>query len=75
MSGVFYTYELMPNMVRDMLWWNPILHLVGLMRRGIYGIYPADYVSERYVVALSLGLMVSGLLLIWRRYRNLLEMV
>ena len=75
MSGVFFTYELMPNIVRDVLWWNPILHLVGLMRRGIYGVYPADYVSESYVVALSLGLLLAGLLLIWRRYRDLLEMV
>lgn len=75
MSGVFFTYELMPNMVRDVLWWNPVLHLVGLMRRGIYVVYPADYVSEFYVVSLSLGLLVAGLLLIWRRYRNLLEMV
>ncbi|SDW40896.1 capsular polysaccharide transport system permease protein [Paracoccus sanguinis] len=75
MSGVFYTYELMPNIVRDVLWWNPVLHLIGLMRRGIYVVYPADYVSERYVVTVSLILLASGLLLIWRRYRDLLEMV
>ena len=75
MSGIFYTYELMPNVVRDVLWWNPVLHLVGLMRRGIFGVYPADYVSEIYVVSLSLVLLAAGLLLMWRRYRDLLEMV
>ncbi|SDK62837.1 ABC transporter permease [Paracoccus chinensis] len=74
MSGIFFTYELMPSVVRDVLWWNPVLHLVGLMRRGIYGVYPADYVNEGYVVTLSLILLVSGLLLLWRRYRDLLEM-
>ena len=74
MSGIFFTYELMPGMVRDVLWWNPVLHIVGLMRRGIYGVYPADYVSESYVVTLSLIMLVSGLLLLWRRYRDLLEM-
>ena len=74
MSGIFYTYELMPKVARDVLWWNPVLHLTGLMRRGIYGVYPAHYVSVRYVVAVSLILLVGGLLLIWRRYRNLLEM-
>ena len=75
MSGIFFTYELMPKIVRDVLWWNPVLHLIGLMRRGIYVVYPADYVSERYVVTVSLILLASGLLLIWRRYRDLLEMV
>lgn len=74
MSGIFYTYELMPGMVRDVLWWNPVLHLVGLMRRGIYGVYPADYVSESYVVSISLITLVAGLLLLWRRYRDLLEL-
>ena len=75
MSGVFYTYELMPHGVRAVLWWNPVLQLIGLMRRGIYGVYPADYVNEGYIVALSLLLLCAGLLLIWRRYRDLLEMV
>ena len=74
MSGVFFTYEMMPKVARDVLWWNPVLHLVGLMRRGIYGVYPADYVSERYVVTIALCLLMFGLLLLWRRYRNLLEM-
>ncbi|MDO5371667.1 ABC transporter permease [Paracoccus sp. (in: a-proteobacteria)] len=74
MSGIFFTYDVMPSMVRDILWWNPILHIVGLMRRGIYGVYPADYVSERYVVTLSLLTLVTGLLLLWRRYRDLLEL-
>lgn len=75
MSGIFYTYGLMPRAVQEVLWWNPILQLVGLMRRGIYSVYPADYVSEGYIVSLSLVLLASGLLLIWRRYRDLLEMV
>lgn len=74
MSGIFFTYEVMPSVARDVLWWNPVLHIVGLMRRGIYGIYPADYVSESYVVAVSLITMLSGLLLLWRRYRTLLEL-
>ena len=37
-------------------------------------VYPADYVSDSYVVTLSLGLLVGGLLLMWRRYRDLLEL-
>ena len=37
-------------------------------------VYPADYVSESYVIAVSLLTLVSGLLLMWRRYRDLLEL-
>lgn len=55
---------MMPRAVQELLWWNPVLHLVGLMRRGVYGIYPADYVSTGYVMALSLGLLLLGLLLL-----------
>jgi len=74
MSGIFYTYELMPSIVRDLVWWNPLMHLTGLMRRGVYGVYPADYVSESYVVTVALISLVLGLLLLWRRYRDLLEL-
>ncbi|HRO16408.1 MAG TPA: ABC transporter permease [Paracoccus sp. (in: a-proteobacteria)] len=74
MSGVFFTYDMMPKVARDVIWWNPILHLVGLVRRGVYVVYPADYVSVPYVVSLSLGLLLLGLLLLWRRYRDLLEL-
>lgn len=73
MSGVFFTYDMMPRVAQELLWWNPVLHLVGLMRRGVYGIYPADYVSVTYVVALSLGLLMLGLLLLRPSYRDLLE--
>lgn len=73
MSGLFFTYEIMPNMVRNILWWNPLLQVIGLMRRGIYGIYRADYVNELYVLAVALITFTVGLLLLWRRYRELLE--
>lgn len=75
MSGIFFTYDLMPTMVQNVLWWNPVIHVVGLMRRGIYGVYRADYVSESYVLTVGLLTLVMGLLLLWRRYRDLLEMV
>lgn len=74
MSGIFFTFDMMPKIAQDALWWNPVLHVIGLMRRGIYGVYPADYVSEAYVVTLALVLLALGLLLLSRRYRDLLEL-
>lgn len=73
MSGIFYTYSVLPNAAQEVLWWNPLLQIIGLLRHGIYGVYPADYVSTTYVLSVSLGMFTLGLLLIWRRYRDLLE--
>lgn len=73
-SGIFFTYDIMPKIAQDVLWWNPVLHVIGLTRRGVYGIYPADYVSETYVTLVALILLALGLLLLSRRYRDLLEL-
>lgn len=74
MSAVFFTYESLPNVAQNVLWWNPLVHLIGLLRRGVYGVYPADYVNILYVVSIAVGLFLFGLLLLWRRYRDLLEL-
>ncbi|WP_246026715.1 ABC transporter permease [Paracoccus luteus] len=74
MSAVFFTYESLPNVAQNVLWWNPLVHLIGLLRRGVYGVYPADYVNILYVASIAVGLFLFGLLLLWRRYRDLLEL-
>ncbi len=72
-SGIFFYYEIMPPMARDALKYNPLLHCVGMVRRGIYPTYEASYVSPLYVISISLGLLLLGLLLLVRNYRDLLE--
>ena len=62
-SAVFFTFGSLPAYVRDVLWWNPLIHLVGMMRAGFYPVYDASYVSPLYVLALGLGLIVAGLVL------------
>lgn len=61
-SGVVFIYEDMPSGVQDILWWNPLLHASGLMRKGFYPTYDPAYVSYGYVFGLSLGLIFIGLL-------------
>lgn len=73
MSGIFFLYEVMPEKAQDFLWYNPVLHCVGLLRRGIYPTYEANYVSAGYVMMLSFVLMFFGLLLLVRNYRRLME--
>jgi capsular polysaccharide transport system permease protein len=73
MSGLFYTYESLPVAVQSVFWWNPLIHVTGLMREAFYGAYTADYASPAYVAGLSLGLFVVGAYLLRRHASALIE--
>jgi capsular polysaccharide transport system permease protein len=73
MSGIFFTYDLMPAKAQSLLWYNPLIHCVGLMRQGIYPTYKGSYITPEYVVGFAIGLLVLGLMLLERRHRDLLE--
>lgn len=60
-SCIFFTFAIMPLFVREVLWWNPIIHIVGLMRAGFYPVYDPSYVSPEFVGATCLGFLVTGL--------------
>ncbi|MFD3191543.1 ABC transporter permease [Sedimentitalea sp. HM32M-2] len=72
-SGIFFLYDNMPPMAQDLLWFNPLIHIVGLMRTGFYPTYSAGYVDVVYVLGLSLGLLAMGLLLLGRYHRDILN--
>lgn len=73
-SGLFLPYEDMPQFAQDILWWNPIIHVVGFLRRGIYApTYEGSYLSIAFPGLLALGLTALGLLLLWRNHQRLLE--
>jgi capsular polysaccharide transport system permease protein len=72
-SCVFMIYDGLPRLAQDILWYNPIIHIVGLMRHGFYSTYHATYVSVGFVLALSGICMVFGLLLLRRHQYTLLQ--
>jgi capsular polysaccharide transport system permease protein len=72
-SGIFFLYDDMPRYAQDILWYNPLIHIVGLMRQGFYATYTAAYVSELYVLFLSLGLTAFGFLLLARFNREIMN--
>lgn len=72
-SGIFFTFESVPQPFRDWLWWNPLVHIIGMMRRGFYSYYEAPYVSLVYVYGLGLLLMLVGLALLRRHYREFIN--
>lgn len=72
-SGLFFTYEQLPMMAQNVLWYNPIFHCAGMFRRGIYPTYGAEYVSPRYVLGIAVTVLFFGLLLLLKNYRRLME--
>lgn len=72
-SCIFFLFETIPQPYREYLWWNPLVHLVGLMRRGFYGTYDAPYVSAGYVISIALITLVFGLIFLRRFHRDLLN--
>lgn len=73
-SGVFFLYESVPEPFRSWLWFNPLLHVTGLMRRGFYAGYEAAHVSELYVTGLAGLCLLAGLMLLRRSSRDLLQL-
>lgn len=71
-SGIFLLFEAMPMPYRDYLWYNPLVHIIGLTRSGFYGTYDANYVSTLFVFGVSIVCLSLGLMLLRRHYRDLL---
>lgn len=72
-SGIFFTYEDMPRVAQQFLWYNPLVHVIGILRSGLYPIYNADYASWAYVTGFSLVTMALGLLLLHRYHKDILN--
>lgn len=72
-SGIFFLYDDMPQVARDILWYNPLIHVVGEMRTGFYPMYTAAYVSNLYVLAVSCVTLTMGLILMGRYHREILN--
>ena len=73
LSGIFYLFESAPPAFQQVLWWNPLVHVIGVMRTGFYGSYHADFASLAYVFGVGLTLFVVGAHLLRRHASLLLE--
>ena len=72
-SGVIFLYDTMPPLARDILWYNPLIHVIGRMRTGFYPTYTAPYINEVYVLSVALICLVLGLILLGRFHRDILN--
>jgi len=60
-SGIFYVPSQLPPEARDILYWNPILHLVEWMRHGFYPNYNSLVLDMSYPIYIGVGLTLFGL--------------
>ncbi len=72
-SGVLFLVDDLPEAIRDIVMLNPVSHVVMMMRSGLYVSYDAVYVSEVYVYMVAGALGVSGLVLLHRYHRTILD--
>nr|WP_255330237.1 ABC transporter permease [Paracoccus albicereus] len=72
-SCVIFMFDTVPQPWRDWLWWNPLVHVVGQMRKAFYPSYSGDYVSPAYVFGVGLICLTLGLTLLLRYHRDLLN--
>lgn len=72
-SCIFFTFESVPQPYSDYLWYNPLAHVVGVMRDGFYPFYHPTYVSYAYPFAISAVACISGLFLLNRYHRDILN--
>lgn len=63
LSGIFYSAASLPAELRRYAMYNPIFHVLELLRGAWTRVYDDHYASPGYVIAWILGLLSVGLLL------------
>ena len=72
-SAIFFVYETVPEPYRSFIWYNPLVHIVGMMRSGFFPTYDAAYVNAPYVFAFAMIALVIGLFFLRRWHKDLIH--
>ena len=73
-SGVFFIYEDLPAVGQQVLWYNPLIHITGLMRTGFYPTYHPSYIEPLYVLGFGLIPLALGLMLLRKHHTRILNL-
>lgn len=60
-SGIYYSPVVMPDEVRRVLAWNPVLHCVEWFRAGFYRQYEPHWLDRVYLLTWAAGALLLGL--------------
>lgn len=72
-SGVFFLPESLPNPFRDLILYNPLVHIIMWFRGALYPEYRADGLDTGYVIEFALVCFVVGLALLTASMREIRE--
>nr|WP_320011016.1 ABC transporter permease [uncultured Desulfobulbus sp.] len=62
-SGLFFSVLDLPASAQNILYYNPLTHIIELMRQGFAVGYGEQYISYFYLTSVTLLLLTTGLLL------------
>jgi capsular polysaccharide transport system permease protein len=60
-SGIFYVPSQLPPQAREVLQWNPVLHLVEWFRHGFYPNYNSMLLDVWYPIGVGAAMLLAGL--------------
>lgn len=72
-SGVLFSFDSLPTELRNILWFNPVAHVIGTMREGIYGVGGEGFVSLTYLTGMAMTVFVVGAFLLRRNEGYLVQ--
>lgn len=72
-SGVILLYENLSSTAQSILWYNPLIHIISLMRTAFYPTYQPQDLATTYVIGVSLALFAAGLFLMRHWNRQILQ--
>ncbi len=72
-SAVLYIMEDLPSSAADILWYNPLVHLTGLMRSGVFTTYDPQFVNLPYVFGIGMVTLALGLLFLRRHASSIIS--
>ncbi len=72
-SGVIFLYDDLPPLAQSILWYNPLMHVTGLLREGFYPTYRPDYINLTFMAGCGLITLFLGVVLMGRYHRDILS--
>lgn len=72
-SAVLYIMEDLPETAANILWYNPVAHLTGLMRTGVFPTYAPEYINLAYVFGIALVTLAIGLIFLRRHASTIIS--
>jgi len=72
-SGIFYVPGMMPDWIRDILAWNPVLHAVDWFRSSFFPEYEPHWLDRSYLAIVAAVSVAAGLCLERGLRRHLYE--